>query len=96
MRVSAGITEEAKVSLRGRSTHRTICFRPRRALRINLRVRSVTGCSLSAMFASCMIALTKTMGIVDVHVATDRECVAGSSMIKRSRVGPIVICVCAR
>ena len=27
----------------------TICLRPRRGLRMNLRVRSVTGCSRSAM-----------------------------------------------
>lgn len=33
------------------NTHTTICFRPRREFRINLRVRSVTGCSRSAMFA---------------------------------------------
>lgn len=36
-------------------THTTICFRPRRALRMNLRVRSVTGCSRSAMFAGSII-----------------------------------------
>ena len=33
------------------NTHTTICFRPRREFRMNLRVRSVTGCSLSAMTA---------------------------------------------
>ena len=41
---------------RGRGTeggwpYTTICLRPRRALRMNLRVRRVTGCSLSAMMA---------------------------------------------
>jgi hypothetical protein len=33
------------------NTHTTICFRPRREFRMNLRVRSVTGCSRSAIFA---------------------------------------------
>lgn len=42
---------------------------------MNLRVRSVTGCSLSAMFASCMGPLAKALGIVDVHAATNRESV---------------------
>ena len=37
------------------STYTTICLRPRRALRMNLRVRRVTGCSLSAMLAVCDI-----------------------------------------
>lgn len=32
-------------------THTTICLRPSRGLRMNLRVRRVTGESLSAMFA---------------------------------------------
>lgn len=32
-------------------TYTTICFRPRRGLRMNLRVRSVTGALLSAIFA---------------------------------------------
>jgi hypothetical protein len=32
-------------------TYTTICLRPRRGLRMNLRVRKVTGCSRSAMFA---------------------------------------------
>ena len=51
---------------------------------MNLRVRSVTGCSRSAMFAGCLVALAKALGIVDVHVATNRELVAGSSMVKQS------------
>ena len=76
------------------STHTTICFRPRRELRMNLRVRSVTGCSLSAMFASCMVPLAKTLGIVDVNASTNRVCVAGCSVVKQSRVGPSAICVC--
>ena len=29
----------------GMATYTTICLRPRRGLRMNLRVRSVTGCS---------------------------------------------------
>ena len=32
-------------------TYTTICLRPRRGLRMNLRVRNVTGWSRSAMFA---------------------------------------------
>lgn len=36
----------------GLETHTTICFLPRRALRMNLRVRSVTGCSRSAMLSN--------------------------------------------
>lgn len=32
-----------------RITYTTICFRPRSGFRTNLRVRSVTGCSRSAM-----------------------------------------------
>ena len=35
----------------GERTYTTICLRPRSGLRMNLRVRSVTGCSLSAMIA---------------------------------------------
>lgn len=33
------------------TTHTTICLRPRRGLRMNLRVRRVTGVSTSAIFA---------------------------------------------
>ena len=54
-------------------THTTICFRPRRALRMNLRVRSVTGCSLSAMLAGCIVLLAKTLAIVGVNAATNRQ-----------------------
>lgn len=36
---------------RAGGTHTTICLRPRRGLRINLRVRRVTGVSVSAIFA---------------------------------------------
>lgn len=46
---------------------------------MNLRVRSVTGCSRSAMFAKCIVRSAETLGILDVHEATNRECVAGSS-----------------
>ena len=35
----------------GHKTHTTICLRPNRGLRMNLRVRRVTGLSLSAMVA---------------------------------------------
>lgn len=49
---------------------------------MNLRVRSVTGCSRSAIFAGCLVALAKALGIVEVHAATHRELVAGSSMVK--------------
>ncbi len=34
-------------------THTTICLRPSRGLRMNLRVRSVTGESESAILAVC-------------------------------------------
>ena len=64
-------------------THTTICFRPRRALRMNLRVRSVTGCSLSAMFDGYFVLSAKTLGIVDVDAATDRDYAAGSSIVEQ-------------
>lgn len=74
-------------------THTTICFRPRRALRMNLRVRSVTGCSLSAIFAGNLVLLAKTLGIVDVHAATDRDCVAGSLIVEQTQVtGNLRVC----
>lgn len=34
---------------KGKKAYTTICLRARRALRMNLRVRSVTGCSRSAI-----------------------------------------------
>lgn len=43
-------------------THTTICLRPSRGLRMNLRVRRVTGESLSAIFADCRDGL---WGLVD-------------------------------
>lgn len=62
---------------------------------MNLRVRSVTGCSRSAMFASCIISLAPTLGIVDVHAATDRESVLldprWSSKVEQIHLG--VACV---
>ena len=45
---------------------------------MNLRVRSVTGCSRSAIFASCVIPLVKVLGMADIYAATYRDCVAGS------------------
>ena len=44
---------------------------------MNLRVRSVTGWSRSAIFASCTFSLAKTLDVQEVHWATDRERVAG-------------------
>lgn len=42
----------------GIPTHTTICLRPSRGLRMNLRVRRVTGASLSAMVAVlCCLSL---------------------------------------
>lgn len=35
---------------------------------MNLRVRSVTGCSLSAILAGCIVLLAKTLDNVDEHV----------------------------
>lgn len=52
---------------------------------MNLRVRSVTGCSRSAMFVGCIFSLADTLGMVDVHAATNRECVIGSSKAEQSR-----------
>jgi hypothetical protein len=45
----------------GGPTYTTICLRPRRGLRMNLRVRRVTGCSRSAMFAGERIDLSENL-----------------------------------
>ena len=45
---------------------------------MNLRVRSVTGCSRSAMFASCVIQLEGALDIAYLNAATYRECATGS------------------
>ena len=45
---------------------------------MNLRVRSVTGCSRSAMFASCVVQLMEVLDIVNMNAATYRECATGS------------------
>ena len=42
---------------------------------MNLRVRSVTGCSLSAILASWMVLLARTLGIADLYASTDKESV---------------------
>lgn len=63
---------------------------------MNLRVRSVTAVSFSAMFASCIIPLAKRLDITSVYAVTHRERVAGSSMAEQSRGGSSVICVCAK
>lgn len=63
---------------------------------MNLRVRSVTVCSRSAMFVGCIVLLAKTLDIKDVYAVTHTECIAGSSMVEKSRVVPSVICVCAK
>ena len=44
---------------------------------MNLRVRSVTGWSRSAMFASYRFSLAKTLRIQEVHWATNGKRVAG-------------------
>ena len=61
---------------------------------MNLRVRSVTGCS--AIFADSVVLLVKILDLVDVHVYTYEECTVGSLDDRASRVRPSVICVCAR
>ena len=43
---------------------------------MNLRVRSVTGCS--AMVANSMVPLVRLLDVVDVHVATHGKCIVGS------------------
>ena len=63
---------------------------------MNLRVRSVTGCSRSAMFAGCILRLAMTLITVEVVAVTNRTCDAKSSIIEQNRVRPSVICVCAR
>lgn len=50
---------------------------------------------LSVCHVCCLLPLAKTMDNVDVHAATNRERVAGTSMGKQSRVDSSVICVCA-
>lgn len=54
----AGEVESGGGTTRGAEdfTHTTICLRPSRGLRMNLRVRRVTGASLSAMVAMlCLV-----------------------------------------
>ena len=65
---------------------------------MNLRVRSVTGCSRSAMIASCIVPLAMVLSTVGIHAVTDRECVAGScnGRTTSSRSICTVICVCAK
>ena len=56
-----------------RLTYTTICFRPRRALRINLRVRSVTGCSRSAIFAGWRILSVQELAWKCEDCSTDSK-----------------------
>ena len=63
---------------------------------MNLRVRSVTGCSRSAMFASCLMQLEEILDIVNLHAATYRECATGSFNGRMSRIGSVYFaCVVA-
>lgn len=62
---------------------------------MNLRVRNVTGCSRSAMFASCIGRLARVLDTVDIHAATHKECVGGSFDGRTKSSSPSLICVCA-
>lgn len=53
---------------RAGNTYTTICLRPRRGLRMNLRVRRVTGESLSAIFAVVDVVGGRAVGRVVKHV----------------------------
>ena len=46
------------------STYTTICLRPRRGLRMNLRVRSVTGCSRSAILRDVRCDRTESLSAI--------------------------------
>ena len=60
---------------------------------MNLRVRSVTGCSLSAMSDGYFVLLANTLDIVDVDAATNRGYAAGSSIVEQSQVtGNLRVC----
>ena len=63
---------------------------------MNLRVRSVTGCSRSAMFAGCLMQLEEVLDIANSNAATYRECATGSFNGRMSRIGSVVFCVCGR
>lgn len=52
-----GVLEPDSMKMAGSKTHTTICLRPRRGLRMNLRVRRVTGESVSAIFAIVMLRI---------------------------------------
>ena len=84
------------MELRSESTYTTICFRPRSELRMNLRVRSVTGCSRSAMFASCVIQLVEVLDITDSNAATYRESATGYFNGRMKSSWSCVFCVCGR
>lgn len=62
---------------------------------MNLRVRSVTGCSRSAMFASCIVRLVRILDTLDIHAATYKECVGGSFDGRTKSSSSSLICVCA-
>lgn len=62
---------------------------------MNLRVRSVTGCSRSAMFAGYIIRLARVLDIEGIHAATYKECVGGSFDGRTKSSSPFPICVCA-
>lgn len=58
----------------------TICLRPKRGLRMNLRVLSVTGCSRSAMLTICAVCEVET----DVELVV--RSLAGEGEVRRANV----------
>ena len=63
---------------------------------MNLRVRSVTGCSRSAMFASCVVQLVEILTIANLSAATYREYATGSFNGRMKSSWSCVFCVCGR
>ena len=63
---------------------------------MNLRVRSVTGCSRSAMFASCVGQLVEVLHIANLNSATYRECATRSFNGRMKSSLSCVFCVCGR
>ena len=63
---------------------------------MNLRVRSVTGCSRSAMLASCVVHLVEVLEIANLNAATYRECATGSFNGRMNSSWSCVFCVCDR
>lgn len=61
----------------------TICLRPKRGLRMNLRVLSVTGCSRSAMLTVCN---PKAVYEVETDVELVVRSLAGEGEVRRANV----------